>query len=107
MLEVRHIKGEEGRLLSQTYAMRTGAGKVFPTHFKKGEEIHFPLRGHEHFILLIEGKLNVQERNVSQEFELAPHEAVQLLRPIKEEFLDVKTVALEESRVLWVVIHSN
>lgn len=105
MLELKHIQGEAGRLLSDQYTRNQGIGRVYPAHYNKGEEIHFPLRGIEHYIIVTDGKLDVQERNLSQQVELKPEEALQLTRSGKKEYLDVKTVALEPTRALWVVIH--
>jgi hypothetical protein len=107
MLELKHIHGDAGRILSEQYVRRQGTGRVYPTVFKQGEEIHFPLRGSEHYIIVIDGKLDVQERNLSQQIQLAPKEAVQLSRSGKKEYFDVKTIALAPTEALWVVIHSH
>lgn len=86
---------------------KSARGNIYPTTFKAGEEIHFPLRGNEHFIFAAQGGLKIAERNTLKEWELAEHDTFRLSRPSNEEYLDVKAVAEGPSTILWVVIHLN
>ena len=51
---------EPGQDLNVFCLEGSSRGGCYPTRFRKGEEIHFPLRGDEHFLFLVEGELEVE-----------------------------------------------
>jgi len=95
-------RAEDFNLFTQRELAR---GNVYPTYFKAGEDLQFPLSGHEHFIYGLTGSVRIADPNHGVEYDLLPHETLRLSRDSDDEYLNIRAHAYAPASVLWVVTH--
>lgn len=93
----------------QAYELRSQPGKVraglYPTLLRKAEDYQFPLPGQKHVLVVINGEVNVRDRNSQSQHVLRSGQALLLSRDA-EECLNLQAVAeSENATVIWAVIH--
>jgi len=81
-------------------------GNMFPMSLKEFEEYQLPISAAEHFVICIEGEIELVERQESKKFELKPFDFVRVTRTEKQEFPNLKVLSKKNpSKVIWVPIH--
>lgn len=81
-------------------------GNMFPMSLKEFEEYQLPISADEHFVICVEGEIELVERQESKKFELKPFDFVRVTRLGKQEFPNLKVVSKKSpSKVIWVPIH--
>lgn len=85
-----------------------GRATLHAMRYGKSEQVQFPLNGREHFLYVVTGRLQTDDRNSGAETQLGTDQTLRISRQTKKECLALRTHGLEdENFVFWVTLHKN